>query len=178
MKSYLILLLSIILAGCTFHEEYSNKRKQAYKTIAEVVNELNHLYQLNPVGIGESANENYYTLIELDFYLYHKLSKDEGRKILIESTKILLDKINSNVELNQYLQPFPFTEKNVKLAIFVFEDGKQPYYPEICVFSCKKGKITYSTETPETKFGYYTTEEESFEEALAIVKSQQTNHRN
>ena len=53
-------------------------------------------------------------------------------------------------------------------------DGKSTYYPDLRIFSNHKGNYLTVPNHPkhENKYGYYTEETESYEEALKIVQTQ------
>ncbi len=132
-------------------------------------------YQIQQIGFGEGGDKKYYKSISLSFNVYRILSKDEGRKILLGCTEELLKEINSNLELLPYLLPSPFTVANIEVTLYVYHpNGTNVYYPNILIFTARRGKIMFKTELPEMKFkyGYYTEEEESYEDALEIVHFQ------
>jgi hypothetical protein len=108
----------------------------------------------------------------LFFNKFGIMSKDEGRKMVVDCVNEFLREINSDPKMQPFLITNPFTALNVEIHIYVYtSDKKDLFYPNIRVFTAARGKIRYATKTPEIKFGYYTDEEESFEEAVQIVEA-------
>lgn len=173
MKKYILPFFILVICMCVGCERASVKSKLAHHAMAKVAKTLNQRYQLKFIGFSERAESNLYREIGLRLQISRVLSKEEGRAILIDSVKELLYELNGNPDLQEYLEPFPFTPDNVNIAIFVqLADGKTVYYPNILIFSLQDGKIEYDTKIPEKEFGYYTEEKETWEEALQIVRSQ------
>ncbi|MBA2727928.1 MAG: hypothetical protein H0U49_07135 [Parachlamydiaceae bacterium] len=164
--------VAILFFGCE-HEKPSVKATLARSLIRNVAKNLEQRYQLRFIGFSESADKAYYNKIGLRFSTYRILRKEEGREILIESAEHLMNEINSNTDLQPYLNPYPFTAANVEVVIFVHkQDESSVYYPNIAVFAAWSERVEYKTKIEEVKYGYYTEEEESYEEALKIVRSQ------
>lgn len=134
---------------------------------------LEHRYMMNSMGYSEQGDERHYNKIGLQFQIFRPLSKDEGRKILIDSAEELLTAINTTPEMLSFLEPSPFTYLNVEIVIFTYHsNGQSTYYPDIAVFADRRGIIRFATEREDMKYDYYTEEEETFEEALKIVQAQ------
>jgi hypothetical protein len=152
----------------------------AYKAVQETSKILKERYQLRYVGIAESGGKDYYTLIGTRFQLFRIVSKEEGRRILVDSTEELLKNINSNPAFLPHLKPSPFTAKNVEVVIFIYnENNGTVYYPDLTELSMMEGQIEYATEVPDNKYRYYTVEKETYEEAKKIVEgSSPIDHRN
>jgi len=176
MKFFLLMLCFILsiysLNGCT---KKSGEEKMINDVMKKVSQILKNRYSLELAGIkiAAPAPQKKIITLGLSFDVYRLISKDEARRILVDSTKELLNEINS--KLTSYLEPETFTTHNLEISIVVFHpDGKSTFYPDIRIFSNRKGKLLFSTETPETqkKFGYHTRETETYEEALSIVQSQ------
>lgn len=163
------LLLS--LASCDNRKE---EEKLAHSAMNKTKLTLENRYNLKSVGWSEGGDSGFYKRIGLHFRIYRIITKDEGRKILIDGVGELLKEINAVPQLQPFLNPSPFMPENVEITILDFQpNGKTAYYPDILVFSANDGKIQYKTKIPEKEFGYYTKEEETYEEALNIVRSQE-----
>lgn len=168
-----LLCLPFLMMSCQRNEPISEKEKIKYRVLNEVINQLKDQHQLSLGGFGAEGSEKGYQLLGLNFDLYGVISKDEGRKMLVESVDLMLNVINQDKELQPYLLEKPFTSKNVDLVFFVKrKNGEDVFYPDIRIFSACGGRISYLTESPEQEFGYYTEEEETFEEARRIVEVQ------
>src|ERR1700733_4953817 len=145
----------------------------ARRLMYRVSDVLKSRYQLRYVGYSEAGDKNGYKKIGLLFNKFGKMSKDEGRKTIIDCVNVLLNEINSDPKLQPFLINKPFTINNVRIVIVVFtSEGKDIFYPDIQVFSAFGGKINYSTSAPDQKYGYYTQEYETFEEAMRIIEAQ------
>jgi hypothetical protein len=86
----------------------------------------------------------------------------------------LLAAINSNKEIRPFLKNYPFTTKNVQVAIFsVTQDGRDVYDPYIAVVSVdESGDITFRTEEPNNPSSYKNKYKEPYSEALTMLKGQ------
>lgn len=136
---------------------------------------LSKRYQLKCMGFGEAAFHGPYTEMSLSFQIDRPLSKDEGRKMLLDAAQEFLKAINSNEQLKPYLDPSPFEINSIVITIFPNEpDGRDVFYPNIAVFKLIQGNITYKSDTPkgQNKGSFFLRETESYEEALKIVESQ------
>ena len=157
----------------------SEREKLAHNAMLNTISTLESRYDLKRIGSSEGADKLYYNSIGLYFQVFRELSKDEGRKILIDSIEELLKEINSDSQLQQFLVTIPFAPANVKIGIYAYHpNGKDIFYPGIGTFSFWNGKLHFNTNSPEKEYGYYTQEEESYEEALKIVHSQIEKHGN
>lgn len=157
------------------HDDRSEEEKMAHEAVYNTIATLKSRYPLHYIGLSESGDTDYYHTIGLSFQLLQIISKEDGRKMLVDCVEELLKEINSNPKLLPYLNPSPFTAASVTVAIYVYhKNGTDPSYPNIGIFSVRDGIVEYITQTPETraKYQYYTTEKESYEEALKIVRSQ------
>lgn len=179
MRNYVsvfcLALLILSFAACDITDQPTVKAKIARSIMANVAETLNHRFQLRYIGFKEAADVNYYKEIGLNFQLLGLLSKDEGRKIILDCTDELLSELNSSLAMRPYLQPYPFTLDNIEIAIYVRNaDGYDVYYPNISVFSLRRRVLEFKTELPEmkNKYGYSTREKETWEDALEIVRSQ------
>ncbi len=69
----------------------------------------------------------------------------------------------------------PFTRENIEVTIFIQPPKSwDVFHPDIVVFSFFNDTLWYKTNSPDNPFGYFSIEEESFEEAMRIVASQQS----
>jgi hypothetical protein len=72
------------------------------------------------------------------------------------------------------LDPFPFEIKNVEVVFFVYaENGRDLSHPDITDFALRRGVIEYTTLSRENRNRAYSTERESYEDALRIVQEGQ-----
>lgn len=168
--SILLILVLGFLFGC---DRRTEDEKIAHRVIQRAKVILKMRYNLYYSGIYESGDLNGYSEIGLTFRHLGKITKDEGRKMLIDCVNTLLHEINSDPELQPYLLKKPFLPSDVWITIFpVLSDGTPIFYPDIRVFSSVRGKISYDTKSPDKEYGYFTEEKESFDEALRILEEQ------
>jgi len=145
----------------------------AHRLMYRVIDVLESRYQLRYIGRSEAGDKTGYNKIGLLFNKFGKMSKDEGRKVTVDSVNLLLNEINSDPQLQPFLIEKPFTLSNVEIVIFIYtSEVKDIFFPDIRVFAARRGKIRYSTSSPDQKYGYYTEEEETFEEAMRIIEAQ------
>src|ERR1700733_4592578 len=172
----LFFILSILLFAI-FAITRCDRRKEdaiiAHRLMCRVSDVLESRYQLRYAGCTEAGDKSGYNKIGLLFNKFGKMNKDEGRKTIIDCVNVLLNEINSDPKLQPFLINKPFTFFNVEIMIIVFTDeGKDIFYPDIQVFAFFCGKVHYSTNSPGHKYGHYTEEKETFEEAVRIIEAQ------
>lgn len=168
----LMVFLYIALGGC---DNRSEKAKMMHKAVYNAAKIVGNRYQLHYMGLSEAADKKHYKEVGLHFEMFRIVSKDESRKMLVDCVEEMLKEINSNPQLQPYLQPSPFTVANIEIAIFIrHPDGQYAYHPDLGILTVRGGVIRYSTDIPEMrhKYGFYTEEKESYEDALKIVQSQ------
>jgi hypothetical protein len=167
----LMLFLFIVLKGC---DNRTEDAKMVHRAMYNVSRKMEERYQLHYAGMVEGGDEKHYNEVGMYFQIFRTITKDEGRTMLVESVEELLNKLNSNPQLEPYLQPYPFTMDNIEMVICVYHPDKtKAYHPDIVTFSLANGTIRYVTDSPESQYKYkhYTEERESYEEASKIVHS-------
>ncbi len=149
----------------------SNSKNELNKSVDFSINQLNELYNAKLIGSGGGSTDNKKRLISLSFEVPKKLTINEGRKLIIAFTNIVLENINKEENRN-YLYNYPFTINNLDLTLYnSYGDSLQKvYYPYLFAISISKHGVYYSFRT-ETKNSYI--EEESYEEALQKLKDEQ-----
>lgn len=153
-----------------FGESFSEKRKMACKITKKIGEKLKHEYGLRFLGISEEAFDGKYRRIgvELD-YKKGVLSKNEGRTLVLKCREHVLNAFNSCPEFKQYMADYPFTGYNIIVNIYVhYPTGHSIYYPDIAIFSFYDDLLHYDTYIPEKENGFYTSEEETLEEAIRL----------
>ncbi|NGX55409.1 MAG: hypothetical protein KR126chlam2_01044, partial [Chlamydiae bacterium] len=95
------------------------------------------------------------------------------RKVLVETTQAFLDCINSTPIFREYMCTYPFTPKQVKISIHPKKpDQRGETY--VCIAGAYKGSVQYYTDHPDpNNLQLVTLKEETFEEAVEIVKAQE-----
>ena len=169
--NYIILLL-LFLTSCSNFSQ-STQSKTAHRVTNRVIKTLETKYNMTCISLTEGGGKPGYNFIGLGFIKKGIIDKDTGRKMIIDCTYELLNEINSDAKLQEFLLVRPFTGENIDISIHIVkENGDRVYYPNVIFFSAYKGKIHFDTKSPEMEFGYKTEESETFEEAVKIVESQ------
>ena len=154
-----ILILFVLFVSCS-----KNQNNELNETINISVNQLNKLYDAKLIGSGGGSTDNKKRLISLSFIVPNRLTVDQGRKLIIEFSDLILKNVN-NEKLKDYLMTYPFTIKNLDISLFnTFEHEQSPTsYPNLFAVSTGKSGIYYFY-GKENGVSYI--EEESYEEAL------------
>lgn len=173
---YLYLLILLFTISCTNdpYKGLSTSTKHSYGFISKFASEMNDKYGLSPFGSGgKGGDPGKYLGMYVAFQSNKPILKDEARRLILSISEEFLKKINENEEIRPQLQNFPFTIKNIEVAIFFTNpDGTDAKDPYIGVVGNTEGKIRYKTNDPDKEYGYKTWEEETYEEAVAIVEGQ------
>jgi len=156
------------------YQEPSTHDKALYGFIAKMGRELGKKYKISLIAQGGGATPEGIWLMSLSFEKEgDPLTEEEARKLIIHCVDDFLSAVNNDEKLKPLLKEYPFTAKNLSLAIF--SGGKNQvahYFPSISVVSDSRGKICFFTEDPSTKHGYHTEKYETYEEAVAILKNE------
>ncbi len=145
----------------------------AHSIIREVEHQIERKYGFYSISVREGTHKDdkLYKLLGIGFEVKGPLSREEGRRIIVDCAKELLKQINTNPDFKQFMHEYPFTTENMsKITLFVKDkDRRNLFYPEISVFTVYRGEVEYKTNSPGYKYGYYTIESETWEEALQKV---------
>ncbi|MGA8164259.1 MAG: hypothetical protein WB791_04440, partial [Waddliaceae bacterium] len=156
-------------------EAPDDKHRIAHSIMRKVGQAVSNKHQMHMAGISEASHrdDNLYTKIGLGFQIRRPIPKDEGRKLLLECAEELLGEINARTDFQPFLHEYPFPVQNISLEFFVYdEDGGRLYHPEITVFSLHKVNLEFLTKSSKKKHGYFSEEEETYEEAIKLFKRQ------
>ena len=165
------------LIYCDVNKEESipvvDKKTVAHSILGNVDETLSKRYRFHSCGVGEATHkdDNLYKEMGLLFKVQGPISKEEGRRILVDSVQEFLRQVNTHPDFRQFMHVYPFTPENIDITFFVSDkDRRGVFYPDIRVFAARRGKVTYQTKSSEQEYGYYTDEEETWDEALQEVK--------
>lgn len=118
-------------------------------------------------GLADCVN-----ILGLSFQIQGPLAKEQLREILIDCVEEFLAIINSNERLRPNLKNYPFSPKEIEITLFVIGRNEEDIFdPFIGVAYTTGGKLVYNTVDKDDTFSYKSEAEESYEEALNIVKS-------
>ncbi len=171
--NYLTILIVMCFSCNNIDHPYSNKTQIVHSILNKVGQNFKDKYDLEISGFTLSGGKKGYDTIGIDFDKRGILSKNEGRKIIVECLNDLLNEINSNSELQPYLFLRPFSIKNIRVTILILDaDGKLIYYPSIEIIGARNGHISYLAKSMEDEYKFVSLGKETFEEAVKIVESQ------
>jgi hypothetical protein len=155
MKKFIFLILSSILVSC---DSMVPSEEQTSKTDVQLVREvrlqaaqkLKAQYNLQPCGSGSQMMHEI-KMIALSFNYYSPLTLDEARNLLLASTDELMNAVNNNVDIRQFLGNYPFLPKNIEIRIFLYNpDGSNPPEGSLSVISSINGILDYEIDNSKT----------------------------
>jgi len=133
---------------------------------------LEKKYKMHPMGTNVAMPSGIVNLLGLHFQTQRTLTKEEARKILVDSAQYLLNSINNNQEIRPYLKVYPFTLDNVDITIFINNSAGYPVEDSgIGIASIRDGKLEYNIlSTVDNIPVFKNTSIESYEDALKITQ--------
>lgn len=165
----LILVFSSFSPRFLFNKHNPNV-ELSYILRKEAAQKLSEKYHMIIIGEGIRIPDGILNLLSLDFQIKGPLSRDELREILVDCVEEFLYIINSNKEIGPYLKNYPFTPENIDIALFlVGPDDRDVAPPNFCVAAARRNKIVFRSNNP-SNLNQFITEEESYDEALIIVR--------
>jgi len=142
----------------------------ALDQIGETGHRLGKTYEM--IHFGEGMEKKFLRL-QLSFRVKRKMSKNEARELLLVCAREFIEDINANEQLRPYLLEYPFTLNNVGIEFyFQEEDGTPFFHPYLSHASCNHLGLEFATRDLLKKYGYKQFDEETHEEALALVRGQ------
>ncbi len=150
-------------SGLSEKERLSNEMK------AKTAKELEKKHGMQTIGMGGSSYDKI-RMLHLSFQIRVPLEKAFARELVVDCVQHLLKNINEDETIRPFLITYPFTEKNIEVAIFsVDEEGRDVYDPFLTEVSAVNGKVNFRTQSPENPYQYKTKETETFAEAVEIL---------
>ncbi len=145
----------------------------AYQIRSDVEKKLQKELQLDCIGTGGSMMD-VVSLICMDFNYYDEVTLDQARRLIIEGSEVLLNAINSSKKIRPYLKGYPFTEKNIEIAIFINKpDGRDVAFDKISCVSQRRSQVLYQLYQPRgAGMSFKDLHKESYAEALRIVNEE------
>lgn len=182
---FLSLLFASLLICCLMpsfvENEMSDSKLAINRVIQKTIEDVNHLnigYPLSLVGTGGSIDHatGKERTIKISLRIFHPLSKEACRWLVVEIAKLFLININSSSDLTPFLPDGHFTYQNLDVGIGVLSPNRLfLYHPDITFVAFRKGEISYATNDPQYIDTYGPYKEviyEPIEEAFKIVESQ------
>ncbi len=129
-------------------------------------------YDLKPCGVGASMPGGHIQKLALCFDTKYPHNMDQLREFLIKTAQELLDQVNENKDIQEFIREPPFTIKNIQIIIYNHDkDDKEIYDPNISGAQFAQGILTYRTIDKSDTFKYKNEYEESYEEALKALSN-------
>jgi len=145
------------------------------KLALELAEYVEKKYSLTPSGIGGSIKENKIQFISVQFcFKGNPVDIETGRKLILSVLNDLLIFLNNKSEIHQNIQEYPFTSKNLDIAIFFYDfENEVISHPYLNTISAHKGEIGYYTRDPDNRYKHISKTYEPYEEALEKVKQKE-----
>jgi hypothetical protein len=152
-------------------EYYPSKGEQLINsTLAKAAKLIQEKYNIRPSGVGVAMPGGPIQEVTLCFDTKHPNTKEQLRELLIKISQELLDQINRNKELQEFIKEPPFKIKNVQIIIYNHDkDGKEIYDPNISGAQIAQGVLTFRTVDKSDTFRFKNQFEESYDEALKAL---------
>lgn len=173
---YLAILALIFLALASFImlNKIENQQSKAERLVDSVLNRsakvIKEKYGLRPCGTGAAMPGGPIQGLTLCFDTERPYNKKQLRELLIKSAREILNQININNEIKEFIKDPPFTLNNIQIIIYNSDkNGKEVYDPEISTAEISQGILTYQTVDPADTFNYKQEITETYEEALKAL---------
>ncbi len=174
--SALGLIFSFVIgSSCFCAEKTSEKKKVVHGAIHDAVIDIQKKYKLQLGGIAEATdekNDNKYKEVGLYFVSKKYLTKAEARKIIVDITRIFLEKLNTE-KVQKYLTVTPFTEKGITISITFAIAKKYEDYSQIAYCGLIQGNLYFKYDLPNEEFQTREDKRETFAEALKQVEEEE-----
>jgi hypothetical protein len=166
----LLIFMSFIMRDKQ-QEYYPSKGEQLINsTLAKAAKLIQEKYNIRPSGVGVAMPGGPIQEVTLCFDTKYPNTKEQLRELLINISQELLDQINRNKELQEFIKEPPFTIKNVQIIIYNHDkDGKEIYDPNISGAQIAQGVLTFRTVDKSDTFRFKNQFEESYDEALKAL---------
>ena len=134
---------------------------------------IKNKYNLQPSGEGAAMPGGSIRKLNLSFDTKARYKKQELRELLIKCAEELLNQVNANKEIQQFLIKTPFTIENVQIIIYNHDkDGRGLKDPEISTAQILGGILDYATVDPNDSFRYKNEFKETYDEAIKTLQNQ------
>ncbi len=169
----LIIILFTFNSSCSSYT--SDKVFYAGKIRKQVATKLAKKFSMKPNCFGGSMIDKI-TMLNIGFEIYRPLTQDEARQIIVESVNELVNAVNENEHIQQYLANVPFGPENVVIDIIIYDnDGNIFYHPNLSYVVSSIGTICYKYEDSEKRFKTKVEKTETFDHAKKIVQQDNSN---
>lgn len=171
-----ILILSFFVGFMILDKKnnfYPSKAQQLVENILDqTAQTIKYKYKIQPSGEGIAMPGGPIRELALYFDTKDQLTKEQLRKLLVKCSLELVDQINANSEIQQFLKAKPFTLEKVQIIIYNHDQtGREVFDPNISTAEISHGILTYSTVDSNDTFKYKNEFIETYEEALKIIQN-------
>lgn len=172
-----LLLITNICFGHIFLNHFQpSKAAQLVEEVqikaAEIIKKK---YNIKPCGSGVAMSEGPIREIAICFDARGPYSKEKLREFLILFAHEIVATVQSNEGIQQYLFERPFGIKNVQIIIYNHDKTRREVcYPNISVAELSGNRLLYQSIDPNDTYNYIDQSEETYEEALEVLKKSKT----
>lgn len=171
----ILIILMFMLSGCVLSLLNSYEEPEQAKFVGEILDKaskkLRSKYDMRPIGTGIGMPDGVVTMLALSFEKTGPLSREEGRKIIVDCVQDILQIINTHEKIRPYLKNYPFSATDVEVRIFLEDKFRNDIFdPNYGVISSINASIDYKYTSAENPNKYMKVEKEKFEEALKMVQ--------
>jgi len=181
MKIYRLIILVILFTSCS---SVSPHMKAYYPIESEHFRFIKKQGDFHIYGNGGNFNKGKINLVIISADKIGSANIEQARRDIIFLTQDIIQRLNSSQKLQPYLSNPPFDHNQLQYSITYCKNNlysniteKDEQNQKITLVSLLMGKISYDVR-PSEKSGYKEVHEESYEEALEILKNQGINFSN
>ncbi len=172
IRRYLLLILTLYFKMYGHSYQPSRGSELVHEIIAKTAKSGQKEYGLKPCGSGASMPNGPIKTIRLSFDTRKAHTKDQLRELLINMAQLMVQQVEDNEEIQKFIKNPPFTVNNAEIIIFNHDEkGLQVYDPCIGVAQISNSKLWYVTNDPNGSIKYKNEYEETYEEALELLKN-------
>lgn len=188
-RTILYTLILLFILSCTNRERDFIQNYPPYKLLRDFARKIEPLTSLRLVSYGEnnSLPKEYQIKGIGNLTTSYKLMKnknsevplDEARMLMVFVTENLLQEVNTNAEVREDLDVFPFTSDRINISIYFKDENGIDLGQGIANVRLYRGNLRYKAydihvykEQYPAIGKHYIMHEESYEEALEIVKKE------
>ncbi|WP_044882040.1 hypothetical protein [Neochlamydia sp. EPS4] len=173
----IFITLIAVLSSCALSLLNSYEEPEQAKFVGDILNnvskKLQKKYSMRTIGTGIGMPDGVVTMLALSFEKTGPLSREEGRRIIVDCVQEMLQIINTHERIRPHLKNYPFTPSDIEIAIFLKDPlGYNIFYPHFGALSSTNAQIDYMFTASENPKRYLKIEEEKFEEALEMVQNE------
>jgi hypothetical protein len=173
-------IVVICLAFCTCVKSryvLTDDEKIVNKLLVAVANDISHRLPLRACS-DRARMLNEISLLGLGFNHYGDIDVALTRQLLMECIDVFLVAVNHNEAVQPYLANHPFEPKNIDIAIYMLkEDGSLSSRGELAYAHASEGKFVYAFCDNENDMIKSIRYEETYEEAVEVLKGAPSNLR-